>query len=518
MSVANRPVEAPDLGPLIRRGLSWSAMGSVVLRFGQLAVSIVVARLVAPEQFGIYAAALVVYAIVSNVSDLGLTSALLVEPTRTKELAPTVMTSVLISSAGMSLVLVALAGPIAALLGAPAAGPVIQIMAGSIVIGAFGAVPGAVLMRDFRQRAKFVVDSSSFVLGALVLILLAALGAGAMALAWSRVATQAASIVSLLVLTRERYWPGFSRTAYRHILRIGLPVAGSSLVGFAVGNVDNVAVARARGAHELGLYSQAYNISGWPVAVFTAMVDSITVPALSRVRDNSELFLRHLRAAVSLLGLAGSLASALISALASPLVAVLFGPRWAAAAGALQLLAWFGGARVLVALYSDALVALKRTRWLLWLNCVWVAILIPAMTSASQVYGMRGAAFVHTTVAAFVMLPLFALSVGRAASIGFAWLFGCLGFPALGAVLAYLAAGWASSFPEPEWLRLVAGAGAGAATYLLVVSFWAARVLLPELKVLYAPGKVPSGGAPLSERPSAMPLFDEKSAERKARQ
>ncbi|KHL01231.1 hypothetical protein LK10_17645 [Sinomonas humi] len=466
-------------------------MGSIVLRCGQLAVSVVVARLVAPEQFGIYAAALVVYAIVTNISDLGLTSALIVEPARTKELAPTVMTSVLISSTGMSLLLAGLAGPLAALLGAPAARPVIQVMAASIVVGAVGAVPGAVLVRDFRQRAKFVVDSSSFVFGALVLIVLAASGAGAMALAWSRVATQAASLISLLALARERYWPGFSRAAYGHVLRIGLPVAGSSLVGFAVGNVDNFAVARTRGAHELGLYSQAYNISGWPVAVFTAMVDSISVPALSRVRDNSELFLRHLRAAVSLLGFVGCLASALISALAGPLVSVLFGAKWAGAADALQLLAWFGGIRVLIALCSDALVALKRTRWLLWLNCLWVTILIPAMMLASQAYGMRGAALMHTVVAAFVMFPLFVLLVGRAASIGFVWVLGCLGFPALGAVLAYFAAVSVSTLPAPAWLRLLAGAAAGTVVYLAVVAFWANRVLLPELRELYAHGKTP---------------------------
>jgi PST family polysaccharide transporter len=386
-----------------------------------------------------------------------------------------------------------LAEPLAGLLGAPAAVPAIQLMAASTLIGGVGAVPGAILVRDLRQRAKFAVDATSFVAGTAVLMALAILGFGAMALAWSRVANQCASLVCLSFLNREWYRPGFNRQAYTHVIRLGLPVAGASLVGFAVGNVDNGTVSRARGAHELGLYSQAFNISGWPVALFTAMVDSITVPTLARLRDRPSEFLRHLRSAVAVLALVASLSAALISALAAPLVDLLLGERWASAAPALQILAWFGAARVLIALFSDSLVALRQTRRLLLLNILWVLLLIPSMIWASERYGMIGAAACHVVVAALVMLPLFWIAVCRSGSIAARSIVQSMWLPLVGGAASWCAATWAIQLTGSTVLRLILGLSIGAVVFGAVTGHWIVRRLLPEFREIYAVPRASDG-------------------------
>ncbi|GAP55560.1 polysaccharide biosynthesis protein [Arthrobacter sp. Hiyo6] len=65
------------LGRLIGRGLAWSSVSSLVLRLGSFAVGIVLARILAPEEFGVFAVALTVQAVVMTLADLGMSTDLI---------------------------------------------------------------------------------------------------------------------------------------------------------------------------------------------------------------------------------------------------------------------------------------------------------------------------------------------------------------------------------------------------------------------------------------------------------
>jgi hypothetical protein len=82
-------VHPQDLNGLVRRGLAWSAASNLILRFGSLAVGIVLARLLTPEQFGVYAVALTVQAVLITFADLGLSAGLVVSDDPDREV-PTV--------------------------------------------------------------------------------------------------------------------------------------------------------------------------------------------------------------------------------------------------------------------------------------------------------------------------------------------------------------------------------------------------------------------------------------------
>ena len=60
------------LGGAVRRGLVWSSINSALLRLGSLLLGIVLARLLAPDEFGIYAIALTVQSVLITLADLGM--------------------------------------------------------------------------------------------------------------------------------------------------------------------------------------------------------------------------------------------------------------------------------------------------------------------------------------------------------------------------------------------------------------------------------------------------------------
>ena len=478
-----------SLGQRVGRGVAWSAINAAVLRLSQFLVGIIVARLVSPNEFGVFVVALTIYTIIVNISELSVGSAIVREVGRTREIAPTVSTIAIGTSGLLTIVMVASAPWLADLLGAPAATSAIRILALTVVIGGLGMLPAAILTRDYQQKQRFAADATLFVVSSIVLVVMAALGMGVMALAWSRVAGMAASTVMLNVVEKERYWPHFNPHEARRLLRFSLPLAGANLISMFIGNVDFMVIGRLRGAVRLGYYNLAYNVSSWPVSIFSAILVNVTLTTLSRVRDSKAELERHLAAAMSALAATSFPLSALSISLATPLVTVVYGARWSPAATALMLLSVFGAARVIIALLSDLLVALGMTRGLLLLQVLWLGALVPAMVIGVRLWGIAGAGLAHAAVALVVVVPAYLLVIVRRSRVGVGWLITSTWMPLLASSACGIAAWAAARLPSSALLACAYGVVAGGATYLVLLGPWLRR-LVRQLRSLYGEGAV----------------------------
>ena len=108
--------------------------------------------------------------------------------------------------------------------------------------------PVGLLDRSFRQDRRMIADQVNGWLGALVSIGLAWAGLGAMSLAVGRIAGAVAGAVLYLAFSPEPLRFGFDRARARALLRYGMPLAGSTVVVFAVTNVDQLVVGHMLGA------------------------------------------------------------------------------------------------------------------------------------------------------------------------------------------------------------------------------------------------------------------------------
>ena len=387
----------------------------VVGRIGQFAQGVFVARIVAPKEFGVFAIALVVHSVVVNVSELGVSAALIRDdPGQTKLSAPTVLTISLLSSCALG-GLVALFSPVLAEnLGLASAAAPIAVMALNLPLAGLTAVPSALLKRDFRMDRIFVADTANLVVTALVVVPLALAGWGAMALAWSWVAGQVATTVILLWYRPGRFRPGWNRSQARRLLSFGLPLAGANMLAFLVLNVDYIIVGRTLGAEELGLYMLAFNISGWPINVFGAVIRSVSLPGFSRLRLEGESMPTQFVRALRLVAGVTIPICLIIGALATPAVVAIYGTRWSAAATALTGLSVLAIGRILLELSGDFLVSLGRTRAVFFAQVPWLISLTATLIVVAPRYGIRGVGIAQAIVVIGVMGPVYALLLKRA--------------------------------------------------------------------------------------------------------
>jgi O-antigen/teichoic acid export membrane protein len=404
---------APELGQKVRVALRWGFINSVVSRAGQLAVGIVLAHLIAPEQFGVYAAALVVINVILSVSELGVTVPLVRHRGDVSLIAPTVTTLSLASSGTLTLIAFLGAPAFAGALGAPEATGVIRLMSLAILIAGFSAVPASMLQRGFRQDHKLVADSVSFLLSTAVVVVMALLGFGPWALAWSRIVGNGSAAVVMFLFMKKRYWPGWNGRLAREVLAFSLPLAGASLLVFGVLNVDYVVVGSILGPVELGFYLIAFNLSSWSVTAFSTTIRGVSLAGFSELRDDERRMKEGFARSLSILMSLTIPACILLAALNYPLIGFVYGERWLPSATPLAVLSILGALRVALELAYDYLAAVGRTRAILVIHFVWLAALIPSLAVGAHLSGILGVAWGHVVTVGLIITPAYIWVLAR---------------------------------------------------------------------------------------------------------
>jgi O-antigen/teichoic acid export membrane protein len=458
----------PAVGAVARRALLWSILNNVVGRAGTLLTGIVLARLLVPEDYGVYAVALVALAAVLSMNELGVSLAVVRWPGDVGRIAPTVVTLTWASSAVLYVCCFFAAPAVCRALHAPQATPVLRVLALSVLIDALTAVPAALMTRMFLQRERLVVDSVALVVGSGSAIAFALAGWGAWALVVSMLIGNVVNGIFVWIYAPARYLPGFHADVARELLAFGLPLAVASLLIFALLNLDYVVVGNTLGPTALGFYLLAFNLSAWPVNLFSAPVRRVSMPAFARLHENdSGAGAAYVRACTLLL-LVTVPASMLLSLFAEPVIGFLYGDTWVPSAKVLPWLMVLATVRVLGELTYDFLVALGRSRANLLIQVLWLASLAPALVVGAHLGGIVGVGVAHALIALVVVVPAYAVAV-RGSGVPLTDILQHLPRPVAGLALSATTALVVLSVVPGRFAQLAVGGVLASAAYVAVV-------------------------------------------------
>lgn len=486
---------------------------NIVLRLANLAVTAVIARILAPADFGVFAVALAVHVVVASIAELGMGTAVARSAAEPDEIAPTAASI----SIGVSLLLgaamMSFAGAIASVLGVPDAAEPIRILSISVVLTGIFAVPGAQLVRELKQDKIFLAAVAGFVPANALLIGLALDGGGATAFAWSQVVGQLVTGAVLVAALSQPYRLGWRRSVVGSLARFGLPLALANLITWTLLSADYLIIARLLTETEIGVYMIAFAVANGPTVVLGSVLTGVVVPAFARAADDRGKLADTLVTASGVTALLAMPIAFVTMGLSGPLVETLFGARWLDAAPVLTVLAFYGLLFSFSLLYVNVLVTTGQTARLLLIQVTWLAALAPAIVLGALVSGLVGVAWAHVAVIALVAIPGYLWAVrrdtGRSRARLGTDLLGVVLHPALAAAFAALVAWGVSSLFETAWIGLLAGGFAAVAAYTLVV--WPALVHHVPTLAGRLPGskRTPAGHTPAEAGrsvPSSTPL------------
>jgi len=266
-------------------GIRWSSLSVIGREVSRSVFTIVLARLIGPEDFGIVAQATVYIGIVAILLDQGFSSALIQRKHVEPEMPGAVVTINLAVGGALTALTIAIAPLWASFMRTPQLMLVLAVLSSSLLFRSMGLAARAMLMRGMEFRKIAICDVAATMSGGLLGILVAVAGGNY----WSVVVQiLTTDIVYLLVLQ-------FFGAAYRPNLHLRLlrQIAGFSLRAFAAGlltsvshNVDNLLVGRFHGPQALAFYAMAYKLLLLPVQLACVSVGYVLFPRFARLADD----------------------------------------------------------------------------------------------------------------------------------------------------------------------------------------------------------------------------------------
>lgn len=323
--------------------------------------TLVLARILAPEQVGLMAAATVVIAAAALFGDAGFGAAVIASRDERQRVASTAFFLVplvaLVLYAG-----VALSAPgLAALMDSPDSVPLIRIAALVLVLNSLSLVPSALLEKDMRFRRKAVPELLPVVLYAVTALVLAqAFDAGAYAIAVGQVVSAASGTALYWLVAGWRPTLLFDRAVALRLAGYGKHVLGGNAVLYLTTNMDNVVVSRLGGADALGLYAIAYALANLPATHLADVVGRVLLPSYVELSEDPTRLRRGYARTVDALVLVVFPVVVGLAATSPVLVPLMLGEDWRPMVPVLAVLLVFGAARGLSGATGNLFLAVGR--------------------------------------------------------------------------------------------------------------------------------------------------------------
>jgi len=378
MSVATLPAR-------VASGAAWtyaSFAAGRVLVFGGLAI---LARLLSPEEYSLFAMAAVGIYLLEGSRDFGLTRGLIYfggEHPSGSLLRTGFVLAVCLGGA-ISASLFGLAPTIAAFYGDPRVTDLMHVLSVYFVIACVGLVPDALLQRQLAFDRRFWPSLAAPAGRYAIAIALAARGYGAWSLVWGQLVGISLEVTCLCILARWKPGLGWSTAAARRLISFSSQVSVVEWVAAIALNLDYALVGHFLGGELLGLYALAFKLPDTTLGAAGFVGSRVLLPTfVSLDRQRLPTALVHtLRLLMMLLAPAG----AGLFVLAPVVVPLVFGTQWSDAVPVVQLLALSSCLNGLLQAVGAGFVAAGQPRRIIAAQIVWVSFLVPALYITARI-------------------------------------------------------------------------------------------------------------------------------------
>jgi O-antigen/teichoic acid export membrane protein/glycosyltransferase involved in cell wall biosynthesis len=460
-----------ELDRSLIHGLAWTGAIRWIGQLASWAITIIVARLLSPADYGLVGMAGVYVGFTQLLCEAGLVAALLHRrDSDTVAYAQLGGFSALLGL-GCTIVSFALAYPLAAAYGEPAVRPIIQMLGLGFLARGVQVLPRGLLARDLDFRRLAWIDGIEALSLSAFTFVLAVNGAGV----WSLViGNLLGGVVGAVLSFRWRphplAWPRDLR-AIASDVSFGSKVLGGQLAWYIYSNSDFAIVGRALGSQALGAYTLGWTLANVPVDRVSSLVTRVTPAYFAALSDDREGLRRYLERISEGLAAITFPACVGLALVADDLVATMLGPTWTPAILPLRLLALVATIRSVFVLAPPILVFTGQVRRNLWFS-ISCAIVMPLVFLVAARWGIVGIA-----VAWMLVYPLFAaIFMFRHAlrAVGMSWwaYLRALSTPLVatavmsGAVIAFRA--WEGAPPQGI-RRLIEASVLGGVAYLVAI-------------------------------------------------
>lgn len=322
-----------------RRSLVLSALDRYSAFFVSLISTIVLSRILTPAEIGVFSVTMAFLAFLQTMRDFGAGQYLVQEKHLDRAKIQTVWTIQLGIGLSFAILIYASRGFVADFYKDPRMEAILVVVALNFAINPIGAITYAWLIREMKFGSLAVMRFSSSIVGAIVAIVLALRGFGAISLAWGSVAsTVVSALVSVALRPPNLPWlPGLS--GFRAIMKFGTQATSISILNTISRSAPDLFLGKLQSMTAVGLYSRGNGFISMFERFVLDAVWTVTMPMFAKIsREQGNLGQIYTRATAYLVAIAWSFTLGVVF-LGEPLIRLLYGEQWLASSSVAVLLA-----------------------------------------------------------------------------------------------------------------------------------------------------------------------------------
>ena len=325
-----------------KSGMIWTfaqQFGSQIISF---AISIVLARLLTPEDFGTIALFGVVMGIASTLISGGMGSSLIRDKNTNEKDYSTVFIFNIVLSIIMYGIVYITAPYIADFYKIPTLSAIIRVYALVLIINAFNIIQSTRLSKNMAFKTMFKIQLPSLIIGGVIGIAFAYAGFGVWSLVYSALIQNTISTVQYWLYSDWRPKLIFNRDKFRHHFSFGYKMTLSGLLDIVFNNIYPILIGKLFTIAQLGYYNRADSLKQLPVSNLSNALNKVTFPLFAKISHDDqklkEVYQKLMRVVIFII--APTLA--LMVVLAEPIIRFLLTDKWLPAVPYLQILAISG--------------------------------------------------------------------------------------------------------------------------------------------------------------------------------
>ncbi len=471
----------------IRFGLKWTALSMVLFRFARLGTTIILARILTKEDFGLVTMAMAFILAFQALRDIGFGPAFVqrrgLDQADEERFASTMFWVVLATNGLMFGVGWCLA-PFAADYFHRLDGlePILRGVFGLLLIEALSTTPTAVLQKRLEFGLIATGEMIGIVLHSVISIALAFAGFGAWSIVLGTLGSRFCQTLAILHLSAWRPRLTFDGAAARELFGFGRYLWGNSLLGASSKVVDKMVVGRILGDATLGVYGNAYNLCTTASKPIYSIVLRVTFPALSRIQNDLPAIRKAVVTAVTHVALITVPLSFGLSVVAEDFVTVVYGVKWSDMAPLVRVLSFYGIVMSLASITAPVLMATGRVRALFYISLLGQALMVGLFLAFGDhgAFGIASALLASAAFAEALAFTYAARRIGLPIRQGASPILRAVAAAALMSLIVLGTQSLAAGFQD--WTRLILSVIVGAGSYLALTLLVNREGLLSSLQ------------------------------------
>lgn len=329
---------ASSLGDKTISGVAWNSIDRIAHYGISFVVSIVLARLLSPEDYGLIGIITIFITIFNAILDGGLSTALIRKKDLTDNDCNTVFYSNIVLSIFLSLTLFFSAPLIARFFERPELVDLVKVMSSILVINAFSIVQQSLLTKNINFKTQTIISVVANVSSGVVGIALAFAGFGVWALVAQQLSARLFTTILLWVLNKWLPKFVFSWDSFKELFGFGWKLLVTRVLSSLWGQLYQGIIGKCYSPATLGLYTRAVQYGQLFSTGVSDVVLKVSLPVMSSIQDDRERLLRGTRKIIKTTMFVTFLVMMIMAASAKSLIFVLIGEKWLPCVPMLQIL------------------------------------------------------------------------------------------------------------------------------------------------------------------------------------